>query len=326
MGVNPLWRVALKTWRRLAMPTVLFIAAAACLLGTAAVEGCTLSRERSAPCRLIASVPDGFGADVSALSQIEGVEACTLVYELDGTLTVRGYAAECTLAGVDGSFLEGELEEGVLYGEDTAMPYLVLNEAALKLFQEESGEDAAVDWRNDPVTLTLGASGVRVAARISGILSGGSGTGQPAVYVGPSAARSLLLQSGETGGARIVWVDLQNSGIRADAAEGLEALGLTAENGDRETDWRWTLEQARIRWLCLAGGIALLAALAVLHGKLRLDQALHQPEYDHLQALGPARGDVRKTINRVRIAVTVACGLALGAAAGLIGRLLFGLS
>ena len=47
------------------------------------------------------------------------------------------YQASVTFVGVEASYPEGEWLSGEIYPESTAMPYLVLNEAAVKAFTNE---------------------------------------------------------------------------------------------------------------------------------------------------------------------------------------------
>ena len=67
------------------------------------------------------------------------------------------YQASVTFVGVEASYPEGEWLSGEIYQESTAMPYLVLNEAAVKAFTNEKKQNlqeaGEVDWDSQSLIL-----------------------------------------------------------------------------------------------------------------------------------------------------------------------------
>lgn len=298
---------ALKTWRRIAFPALLFWALAAFLLGSAGLTGWALHREKSQPYRV--TVTASGPLDLEALSRLGEVEACTAVYELSAELTAGEYTATLTLHGVDAGFVAGELVQGILFPEDSAMPYLVLNEAALKCFSADGvpiSSAEGVDWLNSDA----GLNGTPV--RLCGILKDGSE--EPRGYMSCSAARGLLLQTEGTAGTQTAWLELRNFGCVESAAEGIAGLGCTWESVDADAAGAWPEQQLKAGLLTLAGGSSALAAVFLLRSALRYDALKHTAEYQHLREVTGER-HIRGRINLIRCAVLFLLGLLLGGAA-----------
>lgn len=308
MKRSDLWWLALKGWKRIMFPGIFFLVLAVYLLGMSSTILWTLSQEKSAPCRLVAEAGTGSGTDLTKLSQISGVTAYTAVYEVPVSVTAGAYTADLTLYGIDSDFLDEGLKEGSVYPEETVMPYLLVNEPALKLFQDSAGqpvqEPDSVDWLNSGVTIE-GAP--PVVSKICGILKSEADEDSPSAYISQTSAKALLAQRGETASGKI-WIALQNSGYEESVEKALSALGYTVENADREREERWTLSETKGLSLCLAGVIALLAAFTVLLLRIKEDAMQHELEYRHLQKL--CGGPVQKRLSLIRvIAVTLLAGL-----------------
>lgn len=303
---------ALKTWRRVAFPALLFWVLAVSLLGSAGLTGWELHREKSQLYQL--TVTAGSTLDPVALSQLAEVAACTAVHELSGELTAGEYTAALTVYGVDSSFVEGPLDQGILFPDDSAMPYLVLNQAALKCFAADGvpiQSADGVDWLNCDAQL----DGTPV--RLCGILK--EEGEEPRVYMSQSAARELLLQSAGPAEARTAWIKLRNYGVLEQVTAELAGLGYSWENTAAAAD-TWPLRQMRAGLLALAGGISALAAASLLWAALRYDGLNHAAEYQRLQDLTGNR-HIRGRINLVRCTALLVVGLLFGSALLLFLRL-----
>ena len=298
---------ALKTWKRVGFPALLFWTLASFLLGSAGLTGWGLHREKSQPYRV--TVTASGPLDLEALSRLEEVESCTAVYELSAELTAGEYTASLTVHGVEGSFAAGDLVQGILFPEDSVMPYLVLNEAALKCFSADGvpiSSTENVDWLNSDA----GLNGTPV--RLCGILRDGSE--EPQVYLSRTAARKLLLQTAGTAETQTAWLELRNFGCVESAAEGIAGLGCTWESATPDTADAWPEKQLKAGLLALAGGISALAAVFLIWGALRYDALKHTAEYQHLRKVTGDR-HIRGRINLIRCAVLFLLGLLLGGTA-----------
>ncbi len=287
---------ALKTWKRLAFPALLFWILAVCLLGIAGQMGWELRQEKNQPCQLTASASGAL--DLDAVVQLDGVTACTKVYEISAELTVSGYTGSLTVYGVDSGFVEGTVSSGVLFPESAAMPYLVLNEAALKALTLDGKpvEDPdSVDWLNSSVLLG------ETTAKLCGVVKDDRDT--PLAYMGQNAARDYLVGTSGTAGTDLIWVKLRNFGASESVAQALAGVGYTVESQDGDAR-DWDVRGAELRGYILSGVIAALASAAILAKEVQRNRERSAREF----APWPSAG-----LNALRILILVCCGLLLGA-------------
>lgn len=297
---------ALKTWKRAAFPALLFWVLAVCLLARSLQTGWALHREKSQPYRLTVTAQSAL--DPEALAQLAGVEACTAVYELSGTVSAGGYTADFTIHGVDGGFVTGTLTQGVLFPETSAIPYLVLNEAALKSFSADGTpieSVSSVDW------LSCDAALDGLPVRLCGILKDGSEA--PAAYMSQASAQALLLQAAGSTETSTGWVSLRNFGCLDQAAKALAAAGCTWEAANSDAAGAWPAQQMKTGLLALAGGISALAAAALMGASLRYDRLKNAEEYRRLMEITENR-HILARINLVRCAALLFLGALLGGA------------
>lgn len=304
----------MRGWKRIAMPGLLFWMLAVYFLGTAGQSAWRLYNEKNQPCQLEAAGKVITEADVAVILQQEAVLSCTAVYQVETTLSAAGYTMDLTLLGMDSGFLDLSIKAGTLYPDSTGMPYLVVNETALKAFKDQNGkviEDiGTVDWLNTSVALTVGETAV--VGKICGIMPTREEDEAPAVYISRESAKSLIQQTGEIPDANTAWLRIQNAGAEEPVTKALSQLGYSVVNGNEEQYREWALTQATINGQLLASAVASLAALMLLRCQIRLDAALCQAEYQRLQSIGICKGNVRKRMNRVRIAMLLLWGIAGG--------------
>lgn len=73
---------------------------------------------------------------MDVLSQIEGVEAVSPILQLDFQAVYGEKTASFAVDAVYSSYLDLQLIDGVIFTDNTNMPYLLMNEAAAKAFSE----------------------------------------------------------------------------------------------------------------------------------------------------------------------------------------------
>lgn len=327
--------VALRGVKKIALPGALFLTVAVWLLGTAAAKAFWLYREKQAPCLLEASGENISEGDVQSLMQRENTEQTgdgesrlhssegqkggdileyTLIYTLDAGISAGGYHTEVTLTGVDGDFLSPELKEGTMFPADTGMPWLIVNEVALKTFRDNNEEDIenieAVDWQNTSVSLAVGEK--IIVGKICGILETKEETEAPVVYLSQESAKALLQQNAQTVSAAALWLRLKNSGVSENVTENLNAMGYTVANSDAGLWQEWELTRQTILGESMTGLLALLAGIFLLKIKIQYDALACREEYARLQELFLSPKNVRKRMNTVRVVAVFAASLVLG--------------
>ena len=241
------------------------------------------------------------------------------------------YQASVTLWGLDSGCLSGTWLQGGAYPESSAMAYLVLNQAALKAFQDERQipleAPEAVDWQEAAVSLGSGAGGGMSGSGTSGSgAAGGSGgtpvrvcgvledgLEEPRAYLSGEQARELLAAQGSPETQPVLWLRLENAGVRGTVVQELAALGLSAEGEDaREADW--AVREERRNLYLGAGAAILLCGLLVFGYQERLEREREALAWAALERAGyPARW-LRQAVC-LRWGLWLAAGAALGGAA-----------
>lgn len=317
-----LLRLALRTLRgsRTALPALLCAVAVFCGCFAGAVTQ-QVSDEQALPFQLIVTSANGKAISDATLEkarQLPDVLAATAILPLPATVTSGVYTAKLTLTGIDGDYLNGTFKLGGVFPGTSAMPYLVLNEAACRQFQQASdvGDDALggpsdgdnsalggptdggdsrlpnIDWLKAGFALKLG-DGRPVAAKAYGVLQSTDKEEQPVAYLGLAQAKELLRQSDQSPAVQTVWLRVRNIGRANAVAQGLTALGLSAADDNAAQQARWDMLAALRRYLLALAILAQLAALALLALGQRLLLAEQRSAWQNLRLMGMRLGQLR---------------------------------
>lgn len=318
MRISDRLRLAGKTLERrwAVLPAAGFAVAVFCLCFAGAILE-SVRQEKVAPYELTviaqgsAPLTDG---DAAALSQIEDVTAATAVLEVRATVKTGGDAAELTLTGMDGGYIEGVYARGGAYPADTVMPYIVLNEAACKAFSADAQEAPAIDWLNAGWTVRTGEGTRPVTARVCGLLAaGGDGeTEEPAAYISLGAAKALAAQNGYASlRARVTDI-----GCAQRAANAAAALGLGVANSADELQAGWDMRMKEMTYLLVLGGFCLLCAAALTGAGRAVLLRRNACALEAMRWLGMKRRDFSRLFTLHALIICVA-GLAAGILASL---------
>lgn len=202
---------------------------------------------------------------------------------------------------------EKALEELMASGKNVQNPFSQNNQYE-NMEAEPKKAILSYDWFNASVTVTvseeqsviskicgINTSSSRTSAQNEpeGILSIMSGKGasaeqepeeeEAACYISINAAKNLLLNSGTIPSSTEMRIRITNSGQEGAVTEQLENMGFSVANSNSERLKTWEQTEENIFNTIFTGVVALLAAIALLKGKLDLDLAVHGEEYRHLQ-------------------------------------------
>lgn len=236
-----------------------------------------IRKEKAQPCE----VKGTMAANGEALEKIRGMEEIISVsraWEAEGEIRYGDYRSPVRLIGVDADYLDGEWLEGEAYPDETAMPYVVLNEAAAEGFQDEKKagipEDGQPEWLTDGFQLEEGGAELRVC----GILK--DGAEEARAYLSQAQWTGLLGGGQEAQDAFTFWVRLQNEGVMEGAQKSLASLGmqLTDQGEDQAAEWADRTERQML--YLGVGGFVFLWALLLFGYQLRL-HSLKQKQAEH---------------------------------------------
>lgn len=247
--------------------------------------------------------------DLDALLQVKDIQRVSPVLRLETELSVEEYTLKCPIQAVYCSFLDLKFIEGVLFPNDSNMPYLVLNKAAAEAFAIKEDEKITVT-ANTEVLMKSGK--LKCKASICGIFDDGSET--PAAFMSYDTAIKEFSQST----SKELLLALANKGACADVVKSIRRLGLNASFDENE-GLRWNLLSRQV-WLLALMSIGFIVCAYCLNAQnIRYNRAAQHDEESALLLSGMNLSDA-EMINSLRIAVTESfcCVLAM-AVTGLIG-------
>ena len=316
MGFSDLLQIAIKHIKgRWAVMVAFALAISAFCLSFAGAVLLSVSEEKSAPFALVAVTQSQGGitdAMLTEIGKIADVENATPVFSIPVQMSMGEYMAQLTLTGIKPAYLENH--EGL--PDAGVMPYILLNEAACKLFLKEdevfraSAEAPKIDWLHTKVTLSTGEGSTPVTAKVNGLLSG-ERDDEPAAYISLNAAKALLRTFGQPTLTQTAYIRIKNIGYAESVIHALNGLGLVADNADTELQAKWDSRQQEMTYLFILGAFALLCAAAVLFAWQRISRAAQQTSYDMLFWLGMKQRDILRVF-LLQSALLSAVGAGLG--------------
>lgn len=238
-----------------------------------------LQQEQGEPCEIRGSLAEtaALSAEqLTALYQREGVQAVTWAGEAELTLSFGEYQATVMACGVEASWLRGDWQQGQAYADQTAMPYVVLNAAAVQSFRNEKKavleQPETVSWCEAEMVVKHENGGSPL--RICGVLE--DGEEEARAYLSTEQLQNLMAAAGQEGVPDMLWLRLENVSYREVVCRELQTLGISAESGeDRETRWQ-ILEERRNLYLLM--GILAAACGCLVHFNQEKNRSIKQPQ------------------------------------------------
>lgn len=190
--------------------------------------------------------------DLNMLMQIEGVERVSPVLILQATLSADDFKLENKVIAVYSSFLDLDFYHGNMYPDASNMPYLILNEAAAKVFSRD-GKMMSISLED---TIRLKIDDTERKANICGIFDDGSET--PTIYMSYDTAHK---EFGRNQAFELVFA-LKNKGYAESVATTLRAQEVDAIfDASVVSSWDLLTQQFLLTMLF---SISLLSCSAVL--------------------------------------------------------------
>lgn len=224
-----------------------------CLTAGGRIYG-EIQMEKSQPCEIKGSMAVD-GETIGKIRQMEAVLAISGAEDALGTILYEDYQCSVHVIGVDAGYLRGEWLLGEVYPDETAMPYVVLNEAAVKGFQDKNKAGIPEEKQRDWLSQSFRLDGIFEELRICGILK--DGEEEARAYLSQRQWAGLPLGTAE-GEVRSFWVRLQEEGVKEQAVQDLAALGfrVTDQGETQAADWKGREER---QLLYLGAGSFILA-------------------------------------------------------------------
>lgn len=249
----------IRIWKKAVFPSLLFLIAAVYLFGSAFHLKRVVRSEQKQSFGVTVSI--NREEDVQALLAMKEVKGGSALYEIPATISSGIYSSDLVIQGIDSSMIPGILIEGERYAEAGSMPYLILNESALKTFVTDDAVTVdKISWLRNETTVD------GTSAKICGIIKDKSNN--PAVYMSVKAAKSYMEMKGQIPLAHLAVVELKDAETVEQFQEKLLEMGYDS-NLDENQMAEWKIEKIKIRYQVLAGVIALLAFISTLVSEIK---------------------------------------------------------
>ena len=303
MRMYDLFQLAVKTIRgRWAVLPATGVAAGVFCLCFAGAILTAVQQEKALPYELIVSPESNEGiadGDIRKISEIPDVVAVTAVLRFPVNVKTGSYSAQLTLTGIEAEYIQEKFTDGGVFPDNSAMPYIVLNDAARKQFSESekaSGDEAPeIDWLNAVFSLQAGEGGRWIPSKVCGIFSdeGGENT-EPAAYISLSAAKELLRNSGQSTNYLIAHVRVSNIGRAVNVSKAITALGFAVTNANAELQKKWDAQIKEMRYLLMLGGLCLICSTVFIVTWKRTYRIEQEPALGMLRWMGMKHRDMGK--------------------------------
>lgn len=352
---NPgLWWMAWRSFRRWGIAPLFFLTSGIGFFLFSLGIFMEIRDEKEEPFLLLAQNSQITAQELQILSEEPEISAIAAVYEIAASVQVNEASADITLYGMESSFLETikkKMIRGTIYQDSTAMPYLVLNEAACReILRVQSGKQAAdrneasKDYAEQSGSeelekmygeqyldglvsnMSMGKAGTVIrlgeevlSAGICGLVK--DGLEIPAAYLSQESARSLLEPGTD---CQQVWLWLERTGDMDKVMRFLEARAYSVDGNDTEQEMAWQAAENLAFGFLLSGMISLAAAAVLMHEGIAADWKCSRKEYEHLAELiftdtSPWKGaGLRKRLNLRRIIIQIGLSIPIGTLLGLV--------
>lgn len=201
------------------------------------------------------------------LLSIEGIERVSPVIQLDTEIQFGEYKLNCHVRAVHSSFLDVDISEGVIFHDDSNMPFILLNKAAAESFSAADNTKVMVS-ANASVIMKLNNEATN--GLVCGIFDDAEET--PMVYMSYDfASRTHMRQSG----SKVIFA-LSSKGDIEQIVPSLQEKGISAIYDYNEIV-RWETKGQQIWQFIFVGIVFLLCAEVLMENRhLQSDKAKNE--------------------------------------------------
>jgi len=273
-------KLAIRTIPRMGLVTILFLILGIYLIFPTARLYADMKQGNTVPCELLASTDSSF--DEKTLLDLPGIRSITPILHFNASLFTEKASCTLTVEAVLSGALKQDQISGSVFPEESNMPYLVLNTAAVKAFRDEAGRKT--DSLDLDGSFVLSADR-ELPAKVCGILE--DDNPEPMAYMSYSVARTILSQGGQNSGVTLR-LTLDNAGSEPSVVSKLQELGFAAEVDEtRAIQWAALQEQLKSSFLlCLS---VLLSATLMMRESWKLEMVQYKESYQMLELCGTSR-------------------------------------
>ena len=257
-----------------------------------------LYTEKHTPFELISST-DGTTIDLNTLSQIAGVERVSPILQINCQLTYGEKDVSNQIDAVYASYLNVHLTDGTLFMDNTNMPYLVLNEAATRLFAEKDDEPGIAVQEE----LLLKSGDVETKAQACGIYQDDSEV--PHIYMSYEVAHKLF--GAQFTGTNVAFL-LTNKGAVEQVSAKLRKQNFSV-GANTDTSLAWNLLEQQTWQTFLVSAVFVVCSAILIREKKACEKRQSNGEQEVLLTAGLTAHMVESVVfvRILMLEVTIIC-------------------
>ena len=278
-------KIAAKTIPRCGWTAIIMLCLGLYMLFPGSQTAQQLYTEKHTPFELISST-DGTTIDLNTLSQIAGVERVSPILQINCQLTYGEKDASNQIDAVYASYLNVHLTDGSIFTDNTNMPYLVLNEAATKLFAEKDDEPGIAVQEE----LLLKSGDVETKAQVCGIYQDDSEI--PHIYMSYEVAHKLF--GAQFTGTNVAFL-LTNKGAVEEVSAKLRKQNFSV-GANTDTSLAWNLLEQQTWQTFLVSAVFVVCSAMLTREKIVQEKRSAGGEYVVLLEAGLTEGKVGRII------------------------------
>lgn len=291
-------KIAAKTVPRYGWTAIVMLCLGLYMLFPGTQTAQRLYTEKHTPFELIGST-DGTTIDLNALSQISGVERVSPILQINCQLTYGEKDASNQIDAVYASYLNVHLTDGSIFTDNTNMPYLVLNEAATKLFAEKDDEPGIAVQEE----LLLKSGDVETKAQVCGIYQDDSEI--PHIYMSYEVAHKLF--GAQFTGTNVAFL-LTNKGAVEEVSTKLRKQNFSVSD-NTDTSLAWNLLEQQTWQTFLVSAVFVVCSAILIREKNASEKRQSNGEQEVLLTAGLTAHVVESVIfvRILMLEVTIIC-------------------
>lgn len=278
-------KIAIKTIPRCGWTAIVMLYLGLYMLFPGSQTAQQLYTEQHTPFELIGST-NSTTIDLNALSQITGVEKVSPILQVNCQLRYGEKDANTQIDAVYASYLNVHLTDGTLFTDNTNMPYLVLNEAATRLFAEKD-DDPGIAIQEE---LLLKNGGMETKAQVCGIYQDDSET--PHVYMSYEVAHKLF--GVQFTGTSVAFL-LTNKGAVEEVITKLRKQNFSV-SANTDTSLAWNLLEQQTWQTFLVSSVFVICSAMLTREKIVQEKRSAGREYAVLLTAGLLTCKVEKIV------------------------------
>lgn len=283
-----LWKISIRTWKRLGFWSFAVSAVFWCSLCLTVFYGVTVYAEKQASYELMFFSDNLSDSVISEIASFDDIESVSPIINVPCALSFENTVIEIAVSGINRDYIADSFLYGSNFQEVNAMPYIAMNKSAADILMKVDKKLTPELIIGKQILMTLNEK--TFSAKISGIFD--NEEEDPVCYISLTNAKNLILNVGDTPSYSSAYVRCTNADRAKSVSEQLNNMGLQFENANTDIESKQNENGMRITYLIIITVLALIAAIAIVHTKRVTNNMRYATQNEMLRSMGLTHKDI----------------------------------